>query len=479
MKGESNHLLTTSKFLRFPEASVAVNLATALIPTNLFYNNGSIVMKTTVTPQRATKVRWKIFAIIFILVVINLIDRVSLSIGMPVIAEELSLSPVMQGIILSSFFWSYALLQIPGGWLTDKLGPHKMITGSTLFWGGFQALAAVATGGISLLLTRLALGAAESPLFPAAAKLNSIWLSFHERGRGAVITDCGGPLGAAVGGLIIAHMIAQLGSWRLVFAIAGGVTILLSWVAWRYLHDDPRKHPGVNTAELTHINAPSPQDDTVEETDPEGRVYRFGASGRLLTPILCGRACWAMIYFGLLTWGPNYLSHAKGLDLISIGNATFFIFMSAMAGSLSGGFLMDYFVKSGFNQQRILKFLLTFSGTCTLVAFLTLQSITSAMAAVVVLSIAAFFLMWGSLYWSIPPLLVTKSKVGIVGGVMNMAGSTGGICVPIIVGLLLQTTGNYDFVLYFFAFCAVGYTLGNVFISLKDKNRGVVCITVQ
>jgi ACS family D-galactonate transporter-like MFS transporter len=176
---------------------------------------------------RATRVRWKIFSIIFLLVVVNLIDRVSLSIGMPTIAREFELSPAMQGIVLSSFFWAYALLQIPGGWAIDRFGPRRVITGSTFFWGAFQTLAALATGGGSLLLTRIALGAAEAPLFPAGAKLNAIWLSGRERGRGAVIMDCGGPLGAAVGGLIIAHLLAILHSWRLVFAIAGLATVAL------------------------------------------------------------------------------------------------------------------------------------------------------------------------------------------------------------------------------------------------------------
>lgn len=133
---------------------------------------------------QSTKVRWKIFSIIFLLVVVNLIDRVSLSIGMPTIAHEFDLSPAMQGIILSSFFWAYSLLQIPGGWMIDRFGPRRVITGSTFFWGAFQTLAALATGGWSLLITRVALGAAEAPLFPAGAKLNAIWLSTRD---GAVV----------------------------------------------------------------------------------------------------------------------------------------------------------------------------------------------------------------------------------------------------------------------------------------------------
>ena len=65
--------------------------------------------------QKASNVRWLVFGVIFLLVVINLIDRISLSIAMPTIAKEFDLSPETQGLILSSFFWAYALLQIPGG----------------------------------------------------------------------------------------------------------------------------------------------------------------------------------------------------------------------------------------------------------------------------------------------------------------------------------------------------------------------------
>lgn len=84
---------------------------------------------------KASNVRWRIFAIIFALTVINLIDRVSLSIAMPTIAAEFELSPSMQGLILSSFFWAYALLQIPGGWLIDRFGPRRVIGWSTGLWG--------------------------------------------------------------------------------------------------------------------------------------------------------------------------------------------------------------------------------------------------------------------------------------------------------------------------------------------------------
>src|ERR1700761_6549717 len=108
--------------------------------------------------ESPSTVRWRIFAIVFVMVVINLIDRTTLSIAMPTIGKEFALSPTEQGVVLSAFFWSYAALQVPGGWLIDRFGPRALIAASTVLWGLCQTLAGFATGGFVLLLTRIGLG---------------------------------------------------------------------------------------------------------------------------------------------------------------------------------------------------------------------------------------------------------------------------------------------------------------------------------
>lgn len=418
------------------------------------------------TALQASRVRWRIFAIIFGLTVINLVDRVSLSIAMPTIAREFQLTPATQGLILSGFFWAYALLQIPGGWLIDRYGPRRVIGWSTGLWGVFQTLAAFATGGLSLIFARVALGAAEAPLFPAGGKLNSLWLASSERGRGAVLMDCGGPLGVALGGLLIAYLIAVFGSWRTAFFIAGIATLAMAWLAWRYLRDDPAAHPGVNAAELARINE--------GRTTSVAQAAKAGARGlgiarRSLAGILIGRASWAMVFFGLLTWGPSYLAQARGFDIKGIGAATFVIFLCGAAGSLVGGFLCDLLVRKGVRRGLAAKGLLSCSGLVALAAFLLLPRLTDPYAAVALLSLTAFFLMWGSLYWSFPALLAAPARVGLIGGVMNLAGSLGGIAVPILVGLLLQHLGGYPAVLGFFALCFGLFILGTLLIALDTQ----------
>ena len=72
-------------------------------------------------------VRWKIFVVMLSLIAINYIDRASLSVAMPLISKEFDIGPAMEGLILSSFFWTYAVMQIPGGMLADRFKPRIVI----------------------------------------------------------------------------------------------------------------------------------------------------------------------------------------------------------------------------------------------------------------------------------------------------------------------------------------------------------------
>ncbi|MBV9459147.1 MAG: MFS transporter, partial [Bradyrhizobium sp.] len=366
------------------------------------------------------------------------------------------------GLILSSFFWSYAVLQIPGGWLIDRLGPRSLITGATLGWGFFQAIAGMATGGVSLLISRIGLGAAEAPLFPAGAKLNSSWLSPRERGRGAVLVDSGAPLGAAFGGAIIAWLILTLGSWRSAFVVAGVATMALGALAYWYLRDDPTGHSGVNEAELAAIRAQA------APAQPAAIASTRSISARSLAAILVGRMSWAMINFGLLTWGPSYLAQARGFDLKQMGGATFVIFLAGMFGSLASGFLVDRLQDRGARRAVVYKSTLGITGVAVMLSFLALPEVADPVAAVALLSATLFFLYFGSLYWSLPAILAPKDKVGVVGGTMNFAGSASGIAVPIITGYILQITGAYLVALYFFAACAALYVLGSLLIDFRS-----------
>jgi ACS family D-galactonate transporter-like MFS transporter len=95
--------------------------------------------------------------------------------------------------------------------------------------------------------------------------------------------------------------------------------------------------------------------------------------------------------------------------------------------------------------------------------------VTNATVVVALLSSTLFFLRWCGLFWCIPSILGTRDKIGFLGGVMNLGGNIGGICVPIIVGMIVQFTGSYFLALMFFAAAGVGLLLSSTAIDYEKK----------
>jgi ACS family D-galactonate transporter-like MFS transporter len=262
---------------------------------------GEKVVATSLDAARRTSVQWRIFVLILLIVAINYVDRTSLSVAMLTISKEFGIDAAAQGIILRSFFWTYALVQIPGGWLADRYLPRLMIAGSTILWGAVQALAALATGWVGLLLARLGLGLAEGPILPAGAKLNAVWLPARERGRGAVIIDGGGPLGTAFGGLIIAALIGAFDSWRTAFVVAGLGTIAAGLIAYWYIRDNPREQPSTNEAEAQYIEREHAKEDELPTAGQAGRTnvldfLRF----RSFWGMLLGYVGFDLVWYGMV-----------------------------------------------------------------------------------------------------------------------------------------------------------------------------------
>lgn len=419
---------------------------------------------------RKTGVRWRIFALILLIVSINYIDRASLSVAMPAISSEFGFGPAAQGLILSAFFWSYALMQVPGGWLADRYRPRAIIAGSAILWGAFQAGTALVTGYIGLLLARVGLGLAEGPIYPASGKLNAVWLPARERCRGAVIIDGGAPLGTAFGGLIIATLMGTFHSWRWAFVIAGVGTIAAGLLAYWYIRDTPREQSSANEAEVVYIETEHAKEDALAAGSHSGKgnivdFLRF----RSFWGMVLGWLGFDLVFYGCVSWAPSYLAQARHLSLGAIGGSLFVIFGAGFVGEIAGGFLADYWQARGGSPNTVMRTLLGISGVLTTLSTLLLAFVTNQVVAVALLASTLFFLRWAGLYWSIPATLTDRGRAGILGGMMNLVGNVGGILVPVIVGLIVQATGSYFLALMFFTGSGILYLVSSLAIDFSRK----------
>ena len=417
---------------------------------------------------KPTGVRWKIFLLMLFLISINYIDRASLSVAMPLISKEFDLDPAMQGLILSSFFWTYAFMQVPGGMLADRFKPRIVIASATIFWGAFQAIAAVATNWPVLLLTRLGLGASEAPIYPAGGKLNAIWMTQTERGRGATLLDGGAPLGAALGSIVIAWLIAAFNSWRIAFVIAGVGTMLCGLLAWYYIHNAPREHPSVNEAEARYIEQSHALEDAYTPASRGGSwmsYFRY----RSVWCMCLGWMFFNTTFYGLLTWMPTYLFKVHNFDIKTLGGASFIIFFSGFVGELVGGWIGDFWRSRGGAPNLVFRTLFGIAAIFATMSIFFVAYVTDPVAVVVLLSATLFFLRWCGMYWAIPSALAGREKSGFLGGCMNLGGNIAGILTPLIVGFIVQATGSYFLVLMYFAAAGVALLICSTLIDYSRK----------
>ena len=321
------------------------------------------------TTEQPTQIRWRMFGLALLLITVNYIDRASLSVAMPLISADLDLPASMTGVILSAFFWTYAPMQIPGGWLADRFSARWIIAASTVVWGVFEFLSGLATNALGLILARLGLGFAEAPIYPGFGKLNALWLPAHERGRGATLIDGGAPLGTALGGILITALIGVLGSWRLAFFVAGILTVALGVLAWWFIRDRPADHPQINAAERDYIareQAKEPKP-TRDPSLPPARLADF-LRFRSFWGMCLGWFGFDVVFYGLVSWAPLYLAETQNLKIGAIGGATLLIFGAGFVGELFGGWLADTWRARGARANLVMRTLLGISGVLTTIS---------------------------------------------------------------------------------------------------------------
>ena len=399
--------------------------------------------------EKMTNVRWQIFIALAILCTINYIDRAVISVCMPQIQKDLSFTPEVVGVILSAFFWGYTLMQIPCGWFCDHFRPGKVLIGTGIIWGVLQMVTGFVHSSKLFMFIRVLLGMSESPMYPAGGKMQSMWLTSTERSRGSALVDVGSSLGNAFGAPLVALFMAWLDGWRGALIGIGILTILVTLLCRKTVMSTPDTNPKISQAERDYINNALAEEWKVSSEEiSQGKTKSVS-----IKEYLSNRSFWCMCLgfcsmdafaYGLMTWGPLYLSTVHHLNVMSLGGAIFVIYGIGVCGGLFGGTITDHMRRKGgpSKTNTIMRTTLCIIGAAIAISMFLLSSATSIYTAIVFLAVAVFFQKWaGCLYWVMPAALAQREHVGSVGGCMNFLGNLGGAIVTILVGLIVGSTG--------------------------------------
>jgi len=172
-------------------------------------------------------------ALLVISVTINYNDRTNLSLSASRLSSELHLAPGQIGLLLSSFFWTYAAMQIVAGWLIDRYSVYWIFAGGFFIWSAATALTGLAGGFATIFALRLVLGVGESVAYPAYSKIIALNYSEDHRGLANSVVAAGLSLGPGFGMLLGGTLMARFG-WRPFFIVLGLASLLWlpPWIKW-------------------------------------------------------------------------------------------------------------------------------------------------------------------------------------------------------------------------------------------------------
>ncbi len=391
----------------------------------------------------ASRTRYVITALLFITGVINYLDRTNLSITAPSLSAELKIDPVTMGWLFSAFGWTYTAMQIPGGWLADRVHPRIVYPLTILVWSVATFSLGFVAGIVSLFILRLAVGVFEAPSYIVNNRIVTTWFPERERATTIGIYISAQYVGLGFLTPVLVWIEAAYG-WRSVFVLTG-ILGLIAAVLWATIYRDPSKFKGTNDAELDLIR----EGGGVPELS--SRLVREQAGRKSFTwsdlvVVLSKKKLWGL-YIGqfsylasanfFLTWFPTYLVQYRHLDFIKAGFYASVPFLAGFGGVLVSGFISDALLRAGYSLSASRK-IPVLTGIALSVLIVGAQFVESPGLIIMFLAIAFFGTGMASITWSYVSALAPERLIGLTGGVFNLFGGLSSIVIPIAIGYLVN-----------------------------------------
>src|SRR5579875_1302127 len=385
--------------------------------------------------------RWGIGLLIGIGVLINYFDRTNLSVAQQPLSNLYHLNDAQMGIILSAFGWSYAAFQLPVGALLDKVGVKWLNRIGGIIWSIATFMTALVSGMGLIILSRVLLGVAEAPVFPAASKATGYWFPVRERGLATSLFDAAAKFSNVIGTPLIAWAVTQWG-WKGGFWFTGILSVLYLIAYWIFYRDPKEARLSPEEAQLLREGGAQ---EVGEAEGGVGRNLAYLLRQRKVWGLTLGFAAYGYSFYLFLTWLPGYLEKQMHMSILKSGWYTAGPWLVAtITDLLIGGWLVDKLIQRGHDVTRVRKTVLVI-GMILGLAVIPAAFTSNPNVAVIWIAIALGGLAFSApIGWSIPSLIAPKGTVGTVGSIMNFINNLMSIVAPIVTGFVVQRTGSFE-----------------------------------
>lgn len=385
--------------------------------------------------------------------------------------SDMDADAVTQAIshVMSAFFWSYALLQIPFGWLGQRFGTRAMVGAYMAACGLLTLMMGLSTTIAILVVVQILLGATQAGMLPTAMRSVADWIPPGRRGWVSGLIAACMQIGGAIASSLTGFLAKQGYSWRETMALYSIPALLWACAFVFWFRNHPEQHSGVSASELELIQAG--RTDVVSSSEVQTQKTDWRA---LLT---CG-ALWAINaqqffraagYIFFATWFPKFLRETYGVTLSKAGFLSSLPLITILLGSTFGGWFADYLLRRTGSRAIARKLVASTSlFLCSLLiagAYWT----RTADSAIVLISCGTFFSGVAGPCAFAQTIDIAGRQVSVVFGMMNMLGNIGAAICPPVVTIFATQTKSWASVVFLFGAIYFASGLSWLFLNADQK----------
>lgn len=369
--------------------------------------------------------RWWIVALLFAAILINYIHRNNVSVAAVPIMDEFGFSVTTAGALMSAFYWTYTVFQIPSGWAVDRFGLRWTYALAFLVWSFSSGAIGLARSFAQIIWLRIVLGMGQAAAQPVSLTYIRTHFRASEQGMPTGLYISGMMIGPAFGGLLAGMLLENLG-WRQMLVLTGLIPCV--WiVAWLPL---------------------APAGRVRQSPDRPKRIEKIPVKSLFSNPVVPGLTITAFFYsyfwYFCMSWMPSYLVLERDFSYFEMGVYTALPFVAMAVVSPVAGRIADRWIERT-RRTVLVRKVFVISGYLIGSTMILINWVDSAplTVAILIFGLAGIGLTSAN-YWALTQAVSPRRLIGRAVGYQNTVSNLAGICAPVITGALVERSGSFN-----------------------------------
>jgi MFS transporter, ACS family, tartrate transporter len=416
--------------------------------------------------QRARRrVAYRLLPFVFLLYIVNYIDRVNVSFANLRMSTDLGFSDRVYGLGVGMFYITYVLFEIPGAVIVERWSARKWIARIMISWGIVTILTGFVHTTTRFYVARFFLGAAESSFFPGMIVYLTHWFCTRDRSRAIACLYAANPAASLIGSPLAGWLLGvhwqSLAGWRWLFILEGIPAVAVGIITYFYMTDRPAQASWLPPDERAWLVAKLQAELQAKKKLRNYTIMEAFSDLRILRLIFAYFLALTG-FLGTIYWIPTFVKRLSGFPNRTVTSLLLIPALMGIAGMLINGWHSDRTAERHWHSA------------IPLVAAGLMFGLLTAFRHEVPVAIA--FLLLGSgfvyasypVFWAIPTMMLSEATAAATFGLINSVGQLGGFAGNYVIGSLNDRT--HSLVASFALIALVYVAAGGLILSLRSHN---------